>query len=99
MDIKSFKMKVAKLLKLINPSRLVITRSIDQSIVVGNAVITIVQIKGKQVRVAVTTEADQEVRRLEVFEVLAACETKERFNDNKNGEAEGNSALGENSSS
>lgn len=96
MDIQSFKMKVAKFLKLTNPSRVVVTREADESIVVGGAVITIVRVKGKQVRLGIIADKETKVDRMNEDGCL---ETKERFNDNKVREAKGNIAMGENSRS
>ena len=48
---------------------LVLTRRIGQSLVIGgNVVVTIIRMKGKQVRVGISAPASVEVYRGEVFE-------------------------------
>lgn len=90
-DIQSFKKKVADLLKLTKPSRLVVTRETDESIRVGDVVVTIVRVKGKQVRLGIICNEETKIDRLDDRGCL---ETKERHDGISDREAEGDSALG-----
>jgi carbon storage regulator len=54
---------------------LVLTRHVHQSIVIGhNVVITVLEVRGDQVRLGITAPKDVQVHREEVFAALSASE-------------------------
>jgi carbon storage regulator len=57
---------------------LVLTRHVHQSIVIGhNVVITVLEVRGDQVRLGITAPKDVQVHREEVFAALSAAERQE----------------------
>jgi carbon storage regulator len=57
---------------------LVLTRHVHQSIVIGqDVVITVLEVRGDQVRLGITAPKDVQVHREEVFAALSAAERQE----------------------
>ena len=60
---------------------LILSRRTDESIVIGDEVtITILSVKGKQVRIGITAPADVSVHREEIYERIQAGEPIENSN-------------------
>ena len=61
---------------------LVLTRHVHQSIVIGHdVVITVLEVRGDQVRLGITAPKDVQVHREEVFAALSAAERQESLPD------------------
>jgi carbon storage regulator len=61
---------------------LVLTRHVHQSIVIGHdVVITVLEVRGDQVRLGITAPKDVQVHREEVFAALSAAERQESVPD------------------
>jgi carbon storage regulator len=61
---------------------LVLTRHVHQSIVIGrDVVITVLEVRGDQVRLGITAPKDVQVHREEVFAALSAAERQESLPD------------------
>lgn len=66
---------------------LILSRRTDESIVIGDEVtITILSVKGKQVRIGITAPADVSVHREEIYERIQSGET-DVSDSNESGES------------
>jgi len=68
---------------------LILSRRTDESIVIGDEVtITILSVKGKQVRIGITAPSDVSVHREEIYERIQSGETEEGISDSNETEDE-----------
>ena len=71
---------------------LILSRRTDESIVIGDEVtITILSVKGKQVRIGITAPSDVSVHREEIYERIQSGETATSEDSNLSDSADGTS--------